>query len=160
MTKISRAVLSLLLFAIAACSIGIQRPGEPPLDFDLAYLNQQINLLIVKGFGPLKTDGPLAILLEYNTTNKIVFPSNYNLRIFIQQDSEWLETLERPVIWSEDQVILSPNDPSSYGHIVTFWPQLGDPNKTYNMRLYVFGDMTTTEGIKEVAAFVDFVVTP
>jgi hypothetical protein len=158
--KISRLALGLLFFIVSGCSSVHQSPRESPIDFDPDYLNQQINLLVVKGFGPLKTDGPLAILLEYNTTNKIIFPSNYNLRIFIQQDGEWLEILERPVIWSEDQVILSPNDPSSYGHIVTFWPQLSDPNKTYNMRLYVFGDMTTPEGIKRVAAFVDFVVVP
>ncbi len=101
------------------------------------------------------------MLLGYYTTNEIVFPSNYNLRLYVQQDGQWVEIKEKPTIRPPDEVDLSPKIPSSYGQIVAFWPQLEDLAKTYNMRAYVFGDMTTSEGQKQqVAAFADFVLTP
>jgi len=158
--KISHAYLTLLLFVVTSCSIVHQIPTKPPIDLDPSYLNRQIRLLIVKEFGPLRTNTDVAILLQYYTTNRIVFPSDYNLRIFIEQEGKRVEIAEKPAIRPKDPIVLSPDNPSSYGHIVGFWPQYPDPNKTYYLRVYVFGDMTTPDGIKKVAAFVDFVVTP
>lgn len=157
--KLSRATFCLLFFVITSCSMVHQTPSKPPITFDSAYLNHQIRLIVIKGW-PLKTDSALTLLLEYDTTNEIVFPSNYNVRIFIQQEGEWVEIQDELVAGTEEPIILSSNNPVSYDHIVGFWPQLIDLNKTYYMRVYVFGDMTTTEGIKKVAAFVDFVVKP
>lgn len=158
MAKVSRAALSLLLFVIAACSAAYQIPDKPPIDFDLDYLNRQIRLLVVDQW-PYKTNDSMAVLLEYNSSNEIEFPSNYNHRIFIEQGGEWVEIQEKPFPWPDDPIVLSP-DTVTDDQIVAFWPQLNGLDKTYFMRLYVFGDMTTPDGTKEVAAFVDFVVTP
>jgi hypothetical protein len=157
MTRISRAAVSLLFLMTAACSAAYQRPSKSPINFDSAYLNRQIKLLVVEQW-PYKTNDSMAVLLEYKTTNVIVFPSNYNLRIFIEQGGEWVVIQEKPFPCPEDPIVLSP-DTVTNNQIVAFWPQLDDLNKTYFMRLYVFGEMTTPEGIKAVAAFVDFVVT-
>jgi hypothetical protein len=135
-------------------------PEKPPVEFDPAYLNQQIKLIAIKNLSAFKTKYPVAVLLEYDSTNEIVLPSNYNLRIFIQQDEQWLEIKERPTTSPKDPIVLSPSIPSSYGQIVAFLPALDDLTKTYQMRVYIFGDMTTQEGIRKVAAFVDFVLTP
>lgn len=152
--------LSLLYSLMTSCSTLKSIPNKPPVDFDAAFLNQQIRLVAMRELGSFRTGDDQAVLLEYNTTNKIVFPNDYNLRIFIQQNGQWIEIKEKPTIRPEKQVILSPNIPTSYGHIVGFWPQLDDLTKMYNMRLYVFGEMETPDGTKQVAAFVDFVLTP
>jgi hypothetical protein len=135
-------------------------PNVAPINFQQAYLNKQIHLIVVDEIWPLKTDAPLDILLESNTTNKIVFPSNYNLRIFYHENGKWIEIPERPTTTFFDQVVMTPEEPLSYQQIVGFWPQYPDPNQAYYLRVYVFGDMTTPDGTQEVAAFVDFVVTP
>jgi len=149
-----------LCFAITSCSMSNGSPEKPPFEFDAAYLNQQIKLIAIKNLSAFQTKYPVAVLLEYNSTNKIVLPSNYNLRIFIQQDGQWLEIKESPTMRPKDPIVLSPSIPSSYGQSVVFFPSLDDLTKTYQMRVYVFGDMTTQEGIRKVAAFVDFVLTP
>ena len=158
--KKSWVALGVLCLISTSCSVIYQNPSKPPVDFDAAYMNRQIRLIVVRELSAFKTNSDVAVLLEYDTTNEIVFPNNYNLRLFIQQNGQWEETKEKPTIRPGGQVVLSPNNPSSYGQIVWFWPQLDDPNKTYHMRVYVFGDMKTPEGIKQVAAFADFVLTP
>jgi hypothetical protein len=147
-------------FVIAGCSIGFRTPSVAPIDVDSAYLNSQIRLIAVEQMWPLKTNDTLALLLESNTMNEIVFPGNYNLRIFYQENGTWVEILERPISRDQDQFVLEPDDPLSRYEIVGFWPQYPDPSKTYFLRVYVFGDMTTPDGVKVVGAFVDLVVTP
>jgi hypothetical protein len=155
MKKLLVSLSFLLCFTITSCS-----PNKPPIEFDSAYLNKQIRLIALKELSAFKTNEDVAVHLEYNTENKIVFPNNYNLRIFIQEQDKWIEIKEKPTVRPENQVVLSPEIPTSYGQIVGFWPQLDDLTKTYRVRVYVFGDMTTSEGTKQVAAFVDFVLTP
>ena len=153
-------VLGLLCSLISSCSPNYRKPDKSPIDFDSVYMNHQIRLIAMKELSPFKTNDFEALLLEYDTTNEIVFPSNFNLRLFIQQDGEWVEIREKPTIRVEDPVILSPKIPSSHGQLVGFWPQLDDLTKTYFMRVYIFGDMKTPEGTKKVAAFADFILTP
>lgn len=154
-----QSLLTISCFVLAACS-GPQTPIAAPIDIDSAYLNSQIRLITVDQMWPLKTNDDLALLLESNTANKIVFPSNYNLRIFYQENGVWVEMLERPTTRYQDQFIMDPDDPLSLYQIVGFWPQYPDPSKSYLMRVYVFGDMTTPEGVKVVAAFAEFFVRP
>ncbi len=153
--------LSLLCFVLVSCSAIDSSATKPPISFDPAYLNQQISLIVVKELSAFRTNQDVALHLEYNTENEIVFPSNYNLRIFVQQGGQWVEVKEKPTIRPSGEVVLSPKIPSSYGQIVAFRPQLADLTKTYYMRVCVFGEMTSPEGKKrEVAAFANFVLTP
>jgi len=160
MKKLLMVLVLLLYFAITSCSVINNGPDKPPIVFDSAYLNQQIRLVAIKQLSAFQTKYPVAVHLEYVSSNKIVFPSNYNLRIFIQKDSQWLEIKEKPAIRPKDKVILSPSIPISYEQIIMFSPALDDLTKVYFMRIYVFGDMTMSEGTKQVAAFVDFVLSP
>ena len=151
----------LVCLVLTSCSGFEVFPNSPPIQFDAAYLNKQIQLLSDPRFGPLKVNNFVGLLLRYNTDNEITFPNDdYNLRLFIAKDGNWLEIHEAPAIRSQDKVILSPSIPVSYAQIVSFFPQLDDTTKAYNMRVYVFGDMRTPEGIKQVAAFVDFRLRP
>jgi hypothetical protein len=156
-----RVTLCILSFILFGCSTFHQSTIKPPIEFDSSYLNQQVRLLVVKYvWPPFKKGETHALVIEYRTPNKVVFPSNYNLRIFIEEDNGWIEINDSPADRSDDPIVLTQEDPSSFGHIVAFLPQYPILNKTYYVRVYVFGDMTTSEGIKQVAAFVDFVVNP
>lgn len=144
----------------SSCSAIPRTPDKPPIDFESAYLNRQIRLVVIKELSAFNTHDSVGVHLEYDTANRIVFPSDYNLRLFAQEDGKWTEIRELPTIRPTGPVILSPSIPSSYAQIVAFWPQLDDVTKTYFMRAYVFGDMEASGGTKRVAAFADFVLTP
>jgi hypothetical protein len=133
---------------------------QAPIDFDESFLNKQIRLRTGEPIWPLKTTDSLALLLEANAPDKIIFPNDFNLRIFYQEGEKWVELPERPVTRLYDLVVMTPEEPASLYQIVDFWPEYPDVEATYYMRVYVFGDMSTPEGVKEVAAFIDFVVTP
>ncbi len=151
--------LILMCFMIVSCSMVNGQPDKPPVEFDPAYVNQQIQLIAIKEMSAFQTKYPVAVLLQSNSRNEIVFPNNFNLRLFIQQDDgKWLEIKEKPTTLPADPIIMSPT--ALYRHIVMFSPDLDDLTKTYRMRVYVFGEMKTQEGAKQVAAFVDFVLTP
>lgn len=150
--------LSLLCVVTFSCST--LSPDKPPIDFDPTYLNQQIKLVVIKELSAFQARYPVTVLLQYNSSNEIVFPNNFNLRIFIRQNTQWIEIREKPSIRPKDQIVLSENNPTSFQQIVMFSPALDDLTKTYYVRVYVFGDMKTSEGSKQVGAFADFVLTP
>src|SRR3954470_8720743 len=100
---------SMLCFLITSCSSFNNRPNKPPLEFDPAYLNQQIKLIVIPNMNVFKTDQAVSVILKANATNEIVVPSNYNLRLFIQQDTQWLEIKEAPTTRPKDPIILSPS---------------------------------------------------
>ena len=145
---------------LTSCSSLAVKQIDSPMEFNQAHLNQEIRLVMVKGLSAFKTNQDVAVLLEYDTVNEVIFPSDYNLRIFIQHDGGWIEIKEKPTIRPNDPVILSPKIPSSHGQLVGFWPQLPDIKKTYNLRVYIFGDMKTKEGTEQVAAYTDIILTP
>ena len=153
-------LLLLIISSISSCSVLSPGPDKPPIEFASTVLNQQIRLIAGQHLSAYRTRFPVAVRLEYDSTNEIVFPSNYNLRIFIQKDGQWLEIREKSVIRSKDKIILSPTVALSYDQIIMFVPALDDLTKVYNMRVYVSGNMITSDGTQEVAAFVDFVLNP
>lgn len=148
----------LLALLTASCTVNFML-SSPPVEVDPAYLNNQVRLVTVP-LWPMKTNQFLSLILEYRTDNEVVFPGDFNLTVFIQSDGSWMEIDDLTTGIPSESVFLSPNDPSSYGQIVTFWPRLNDLNKVYCMRVYIFGDMKTSEGIKVVSAFADFTVRP
>jgi hypothetical protein len=156
--KFSIILICLITFS---CSIITTRPDKPPIEFNPEYLNQQIKLIAYTGLDPYKTNQNFVLHLEYDSENKIVFPSDYNQRMFLQQNGKWVEIKEKQVIRSKDQVVLSPATPLSYGQLVGFWPQIDDQTKVAFLRAYVFGDMTLPDGsTKPVTAFIDVILTP
>ena len=160
MKKFIAIAIFLLCLGLAIYYFQKADAPKPPIQFESAYLNQQIRLAAPKHLSSYKTGDLVALLLLYNTKNQIVFPNNFNLRIFIRENDQWLEIKESPTERSPENIVLSPETPLSYGQMVAFFPALDDLTKTYQMRVYVFGDMTTVDGVKRVGAFVDFVLTP
>jgi hypothetical protein len=147
----------LICCLLSSCSGSNEKPDTPPVEFDPTYLNQQIRLSVHRGMSEFKTDKPVGLLLDSYSQNETVFPNNFNLKIFVKQNDTWVEIKEKPVNRLGDKIILL-SEPDN--KIVVVFPDLADLTKEYQMRAYVFGDMTTLEGTQPVAAFVDFVLTP
>lgn len=156
--------LNLLLISIllAGCATSNNLVNTDPIDFDANYLNQQIGLVAIKELSSFDTRNPITILLNYNTTNRIIFSENYDLRLFVFQYNEWTEISEIPMDrYPKGDIVLSPDDPSSYSQMVTFIPNIPDKEKKYHLRIYVFGELQTAGGeTKTVSAFTDVLLTP
>jgi hypothetical protein len=157
--KREKFLLSTLLvfLLLVGCSTNI-----PPIDFDENYLNQQIQLIAIKELNSFETTDAVTVLLNYNTTDKIIFPENYNLRLFVLQNNEWIEIFEVPMdIYPKGDIILSPEDPSSYNRMVTFIPSIADKEKKQHLRIYVFGELQIVAGeTKTVSAYTDVMLAP
>jgi hypothetical protein len=117
-------------------------------------------LLALRNFNDFRIGNAIGLYLEFNAKNaegEIIFPSDFALRIFINQNNQWVEISQLPMIYPPENVILSVASPVN---VVSFFPDLPDKTKKYEMRAYVFGDMKTKNGSHQVSAFVDFKLTP
>ncbi len=156
--------LNLLLIStlLIGCSTNNSLAETHPIDFDANYLNQQIELIAIKELNSFNTRDAVTVLLNYNTTDRIIFPENYNLRLFVLQNNEWVEIFEVPVdVYPKGNIVLSPEDPSSYGRMVMFIPNTPNKEKKYHLRIYVFGELQTVGSeTKTVSAFTDVKLIP
>lgn len=151
----------LLSLALVACGADDVTVVKEPVDFDGAYLNQQIQLIVIPKWNSFKTTDDVAVKLFYDSENKIVMPRNYNLKLFIKQADKWLEIPEKPIErLPAGDVVLAPNAPAYANDMIGFEPILPDVTKTSVIRVYIFGDMTTPEGIKKVAAYAEITLFP
>lgn len=64
---------------------------EPPVELEEVYVNQQIKLFIPSQFNSYETTSSVALEVQYHSNNDIVFPNNYNVRIFKQTNRGWIE---------------------------------------------------------------------
>ena len=119
-------VTLLISFVLLSCSAFNDIPNSPPIQFDELYLNKQIQLFTDSRLGPLNTKDSIGLQLHYLSDNEVTFPDNYNLRLFIVKDGNWLEIHEKPTIRSGNKILLSPSIPISFVRIVSFFPQLDD----------------------------------
>ena len=159
-TKIFIRVVVLL----AACLFVIScAPKEKRLiDVDPAYTNKQILLRTASFLNTYKTKDPIFLELKYNDTNEIVFPTNYNLRIFYKIDNnEWIEINEKPTRrFPEGDIVFSPNKQMPIAEAVVVYPDLPNLVDNYILRIYVIGDMATDQGTNKVAAFTEMKLIP
>ena len=155
-------LINLLLgLSMVACSVSESAGTKPPINFPSAYLNQQIELLVIPQWNTFKTTDSVGLKLLYKSENQITLPRNYNLRLFVQQTGGWIEIKEMPTErYPSGDIILSLTMIPSSDDIVTFIPMLPDVTKRYELGVYVFGDMATTDGIKKVGAYVTVVLNP
>lgn len=158
-----RSILIPLVFficlLITSCASDIE-PDDPPVSFDSLHINKEISMAASQEFNTFRTGDTIALFVLYNivdTDIEVVFPNNFNMRIFIKQSKDWIEIKERAKIRLFDKVTLSPTNNRS---LLIFTPVLPDLNQRYEMRVYVFGEMVYPDGIQQVVAFVDFILRP
>ena len=134
---------------------------EPPVELEEEYVNQQIKLLAPDHFNTYETISPIALEVQYYSNNDIVFPNNYNVRIFKRTDQGWIELKERPVTrLPEDDILFSADKETFAIRLFTVDPELDKYDEPSELRFYIFGDMQDEQGIKQVAAYVDVKLNP
>jgi len=132
-----------------------------PISIDNEYLNHQIFVRAPSDSNTFNTQDVIYLEIKYNSTNKIVFPNNYNLRIFENTLKKWIEIKEKPMTRiPAGDIILSPEKmlPAVQGVYVS--PALPDPGKKYSLRIYVIGQMEANGQSISVAAYTDVILRP
>jgi hypothetical protein len=150
----------LLLLHIILLSCSTASPKHP-IPTEEGFLNKQILIRAPSYANKFKTTETLVLELKYNSTNVIVFPRNYNLRIFEYSGDDWVEIKEKPTQrFPDEDIIFSPDKYIPAVQVVGLFPDLPDIFREYKLRIYLTGKMKTDDGDQDVTAFVDVVLTP
>jgi hypothetical protein len=133
--------------------------NERLIDIEDEYVNKQILLRAPTFFNTFKTADPIVLDLISSSNNTIVFPNNYNLRIFKRTNKGWVEIKEIPTVrFPDGEIVLSPTM-KTIQHLDVA-PDLIGYNQSYQLRIYAIGDMKTNSGTKKVAASFEAVLNP
>jgi hypothetical protein len=156
--KIKLYYLVFLVLALTSCSSW--KIGDP-ISTDPAYTNKQITLLSSDFNNSFKTFDILSVEIWNKSGKQIIFPNNYNFRIFEKTKKGWVEITEEPVTrLPAGDVIFTPTGENFNMGIVDVFPDLPNLNRKYDLRIYVFGQMIENNEEVEVAAFTDVTLKP
>ena len=134
---------------------------EPTIGIEKDYVNQQIRVLAPDNFNSFKSTSPVTLEIQYHATDEIVFPNNYNVRIFKQVKSKWVEVKEIPTVrLPKDDIIFSAEKGTATVRLFAVFPDLIEYAQTYELRIYIIGDMKMKQEIKKVTAFIDVTLHP
>lgn len=152
-------IILLLIMQIVFLACG-NAESEPPVDLEDGYTNQQIKLFAPSQFNAFETISSVVLEVQYHSGNDIVFPNNYNVRIYERTSNGWIEIPERPVLrLPEDDIRFSVEGKTTV-RLFTVDPDLDNYGKTHDLLFYIFGDMKVDGGVRQVAAYVDIELSP
>ena len=154
-TKFIICVLALLLGACDA------KPVLPPeFDFPPEEINTRVQLAALSSLNTFQTHNSVQVVIEVISDDQIAF--DYDARIFIYQDQQWVE-VENLTTYPEEKQILSParGDPYKLG-MTSVYPILPDPSRAVTLRLVVVGNIVRDGQITEeqTAAYIDVELRP
>jgi len=158
--KVSILICSFFIsfYLLSSCTTSER---SSPLELDLAYVNKQILLRAPNYSNRFRSNDPVNLELKYNTNYEVVFPNDYNLRIFEYLSGKWMEIKEQPTErYPLGDIILSPEKSSPIVHMLAAFPDLPFLGRKYSLRIYVFGDMKVKSTIVKVVAYTDVVLNP
>lgn len=155
----TQLITLLLLIILASCTKN-SLTVEAPLDFEEGYLNNQVLLFATAQGNTFKTTDPIAIGMTFRTDTEIVFPNNYNLRLFIKDKESWREISEKPFErYPTGEFVFSPST-SPQVHFFFVEPDIGNIEQKYLLRIYVAGNMMEKGISKTVASYLDIELRP
>ncbi len=159
--RYKKSELLILIILSASILVSCTSSRQPPVPLDEKYVNQQILLRAAPYANTFTTDDSITIEMKYNSTNEIVFPRDYNLRLFENTKDGWVEIYEKPTErYPSDDIVLSPHKLMPLATIVFVSPDFQNFDRKYKLRIYVFGVMKEEGEIVEVAAYTDVVLHP
>ena len=132
-----------------------------PISINEKYVNQQILLRAPNYANTFRTRDSHTLELKYNSDNEIVFPNNYNLRIFENTSTGWVEIKEKPTERiPPGDIVLSPTKELPAVQIVILFPDLPSLEREYSLRIYVIGQMEVHGETEQVIACTQIVLYP
>jgi hypothetical protein len=148
----------LLLFLLGACSTIID---TDPIQTHSDYTNQQIRLRTFDYNNSYKTSDAIFADIWNYSGKYIIFPNNYNIRIFELTKTGWEEISEKPTTrLPPGDFTFDPNNGSSSIATIVIIPDLLDLDRKYNLRIYVTGQMDENSEKIEVVAYKDITLIP
>lgn len=147
-----------VLLLISCARLNDKMP--PPLEFQDDYLNNQVILHAFPQLNSFKTTDILVLSLTFRTDTDIVFPNNYNLRLFVRDKESWKEINEKPMVrLPEGEFIFSPVT-SNQMSVIYVDPNIENTEQKYLLRIYVSGKMIENGISKTVASYLDIELRP
>ena len=148
-------IIAIFLFG---CNSGITKD---PIITDANFTNQQIKIYTFDYNNSYKTSDIIYTEIWDMSGKPITFPNNYNIRIFEKTEVGWVEIFEKPTTrLPQGDFIIDPVNSDSCIDSVAIYPDLPDDNRKYDLRIYVFGEMSQKNEASQVAAYVDVFLTP
>ena len=153
----SGLTISILLFLVGCKATDI----PAPINISNEFVNQQVKIRVASYSNTFKNSDPISLELKYESNNVIVFPNNYNLKIFELNNGQWVEIQEKPTDrYPSDNIILAPDKMLPAVQVVVLFPEIKDTSKPHTLRIYVFGEMQTNSGNQKIAAYADIRLSP
>jgi len=157
-TKFPIMLLFLIMqFAFLACG---NDESELPVDLEDNYTNQQIKLFTPGQFNTYEPISSVVLEVQYHSDNDIVFPNDFNVKIYERTRKGWIEIPERPILRLPEDDIRFSLDGKTTVRLFTVDPDLDNYGQTHDLRFYIFGDMKVDGGIRPVVAYVDVKLSP
>jgi len=151
-------ILFYQLLSLISCS---SLEHDPPIGIEKDFINQQILLRAPSFSNTFSTIDPINLELKYNTSNEIIFPNNYNLKLFTQVNEGWIEIQEKPTVrLPSGNIIFSPTKDMPAVEDIFVSPELLDISQQYELRIYIIGDMKVDGDVVRVAAYTDVTLHP
>ena len=156
--KIVANLFLLLLSLLVSCT---PSGKSPPILLEDKYVNQQILVRAPNYSNTYNVGDSISLELKYNSKYEIVFPNDYNLRIFEDTGDGWVEIKQKPTqrIPSGD-IVLFPTAELPAVQIVILFPDLPDLQRKYLLRIYVIGQMKIDGDLVKVAAYTQIALHP
>lgn len=152
-------VLCVLVLLLGACE---SKPDLPPeFDFPQEEINTRVKLSAPAGWNTFKIHNRVELLIEVVSDDQIAF--DFDARMFIYKDNQWIEVENVPTTYPEEKQILSParGDHNKVG-MASVYPILPDPAYPVKLRLVVVGNIVRDGQITEeqTAAYIDIELKP
>jgi len=161
MNKQTIVLLFIVIFYSLSTSSCADSKLNDPIQIADEYVNRQILIRAPAYANKFSTKDVVILELKYNSTNEIVFPNNYGVRIFEETSNGWIEIKEKATDRvPPDDIVLSPMKEMPAVQVVMLFPDLPNLGRKYALRIYVIGQMNSNGKKIEIAAFVDIVLQP
>jgi len=157
-----RQIMIALSFILAMAVIPSCNPGDegtgtklPGVDILLEDMNSQLRLYAPPEANSFAMKDNLAIVAENLSDQPILFPQDYGIKVFTQQDEQWMPVENAFHYPSVETTLLPKADEPLGGKLIVLLPAvIGD--QPISVRVVVVGQM----GRDSVAAYIDVMLHP
>ncbi len=135
----------------------------PKLNLSKRNINSDVVIYAPFGWNSQLIGEPVSIMVENKGKEKIIFPNDYGIGVYLQDDKNWIELALVETKYLVGDIYLKPaeNNPIFYGSTM-FEPILDDQSRQVKIRIVVVGRLLI-DGIKtdrQVAAYTDIWLYP
>lgn len=134
---------------------------EPQIGVEEKYINQYFILRAPIIENSFSFGSPIFLEVKNISEEKIIFPRDFNIVMFVQINDTWKEVPEKPIERIPDNdLILFPF--SETRNILSFAviPDLPISHERQKIRIYIIGKTDNGDNSIEIASFTDIILIP